>query len=106
MVNPFSESRKHVWDGANLNDLAKDLKERFLCHALLRACDEGTFDQDTYMQAVGMIQRRMGEHKFLESWLCCEGGVRVGEMTHERIQFYRFRWLNELEQLWNQGERK
>jgi hypothetical protein len=102
--NPFSVARQYVWDGKDYK--ATKTHERFLCHALLVACDSGNIEPRQYEQAVDMIQIRLGEHKFLESWLCCEAGVRLGEISHEQGQLYRFRWLDHLEQLWNQGERK
>lgn len=101
MANPFKEARQHLWDG--YNGVGK--QERYICHAIQRAADRKAVSQEEASTAVDMIHRRLGEYVSVESWLCCEAHVRLGEMGADRVQCYRFRWLDELSSMWIQGQR-
>jgi hypothetical protein len=101
MANPFHAAQAHLWNG--LNGIGK--KEKYSCHAIQRAADRGAISQADADQAQAMIHTRLGEYPTVNSWLCCEAGIRLGEMSHERVQSYRVLWLEELSSIWNQGER-
>jgi hypothetical protein len=103
-VNPFTQAKPYLWNGEGRE--GKQGKERYLCHALALARGDRQIDVADYSVAGNMIRARLGEHTFVESWLACEAYIRVSELTPENVQAYRLRWLEDLEQLWNQGGRK
>ncbi|MFP3556372.1 hypothetical protein SB861_37515 [Paraburkholderia sp. SIMBA_049] len=100
-INPFAAARQFVWDG--INPKMADGQERFLCYALMAARDRAGVEAEDCYRARAMILSRLGEYKYLESWLCNAVGVSVNDTTQQNMQAYRLRWLNELEQLWNTG---
>lgn len=102
-VNPFSQATDYLWDGES--DQCPVTHEQYLCHALLRLRDSQAISIALYGKAIGMIKARLGGYLSVESWLCNEAGLTLSALTQEAVQAYRFLWLKELEQLWNQGER-
>lgn len=103
--NPFTEARPYLWSGEQIGGLK--VKERYLCHALMRAHEDGHLDAETYGNAKVMIYTRLGDdYPSVESFLTCEARLPLALLTHENVQAYRFLWLAELEQLWNQGKTK
>lgn len=102
MANPFESARPHLWNGQGQIGSF----EKYICHALQRAADRKAVTQEVADQARAMIYTRLGEYLSVESWLCCEAGIRLGEMDPLSVQGYRFRWLADLSAKWNQGERK
>jgi hypothetical protein len=101
MVNPFDSARSHLWNGQERIGSS----EKYICHALQRAADRRAITQAEADQAREMIYARLGEYPSVEGWLCCEAGIRLGEMDPVSVQDYRFLWLGELSSAWNQGER-
>lgn len=100
-VNPFTAATQFLWDGLT----GDKVFEKYSCHAIQRAADSQLVTQEEADQARAMIYARLGEYPTVNAWLCCEAGIRLGEMTDERVQSYRFRWLDQLSSQWNQGER-
>jgi hypothetical protein len=102
MANPVDAAQAHLWSGVMpIRGL-----EIYTCHAIMAAEKQREITQEESALARTMIRNRLDGHKTLEGWLCNEGGVRLGEITDERIQNHRFLWLAALAAQWNQGERK
>ncbi|MDR5839362.1 hypothetical protein [Caballeronia sp. LZ034LL] len=101
MANPFEAARPYLWNGSN----GVKYSEKYICHAIGRAEKARRITAHQALWAINMIHLRLGEHRTVEGWLCNEGGVRLGEMSCEQVQLYRFLWLDELSRIWNQGER-
>jgi hypothetical protein len=101
MANPFESARPHLWNGED----GIGVFEKYLCHAIQRGAERKAVSQQEADQAQAMIRTRLGEYVTVESWLCCEAGIRLGQMDHLQVQSYRFLWLADLSAKWNQGER-
>lgn len=100
--NPFTAARPYLWDGSLSDDVAA--KQRFLCHALESAYKDYKISAVEFFGARGIIRTRLGEYRFLEQWLANEAGISINDLVQENMQAYRLRWLETLEQQWNQGE--
>lgn len=104
-VNPFTAARPYLWNGQSRGEPVH--QRRFLCHSLTLALSQSKIDINCYTIAKTMITTRLGpDYRFVEAFLCNKVGVSLEELTPEAVQEYRFLWLAQLEQLWNQGERK
>lgn len=100
-VNPFTQAKPYLWNGHG----EKQEQQRFLCHALGRAYEAGKVRPILCGRAEVMIHNRLGGYVSVEGWLANELGLTLSVMTPENVQAYRLRWLEDLEQRWNQGER-
>lgn len=101
--NPFTEARPYLWSGEQIGGLK--VKERYLCHALMRAHEDGHISEADYGQAKVIIHTLLtDDYPSVEAFLSCEAGLPLALLTHENVQAYRFLWLDKLEHNWNQGE--
>lgn len=95
---------KHLWDGRDGAEVADDLKEEFLCHAIVRAGRGGAIgwpmfayrsaqETERRLQDVrDMIEQRLFPYNNLAAWLAHCGGVRQADLTNENLQKHRRKW--------------
>lgn len=108
--NPFTDARPYLSNGelgeqvTVASSIAK--KQKYLCLCLLMAYRDAAIVTADFELAKTMVYTRLGaSYACVESFLCNEAHIPLGQLTPESVQAYRFLWLKELEQLWNQGER-
>lgn len=95
----IDRSRKYLWDGKCDSDLDWG-KSEYVCFAILYAAREhGGRKQillDLHQQCRDVIEARLFPWNNLEAWLEHGANIPAKELTHERVQKHRLKWMNKL----------
>lgn len=95
---------KYLWNGQTTDELGNDLKEEFLCHAIMRAGRGGdvgwgmytyrsTQEVERRLQDIrDVIEQRLFPYSSLAAWLTYCGDVRQADLTSVNLQKHRRKW--------------
>jgi len=95
----IAKSKKYLWDGKDDYELNCD-KSEYICYAILYAArNHGGRKQilfDTYQRCRDVIEARLFPWNNLDSWLQYRAGIPGTELTPDRVQKHRLKWMNKL----------
>lgn len=96
----ITQAKKYLWDGKN--DLAlEDLyTSEYICFAVLYAARDanGSYDRnvDLANRVRGLIEERLFPWNNLDAWLQHSADIPCFELTNQRVQKHRLKWMNRL----------
>lgn len=104
-MNPFNAAEAFLWNGLGDHTERAEDHHIFICHAIVEAENRKLITEVDRRTAVVMVMRRLGKHHTVGAYVAYELKIPADDRIYPNLQFYRLRWLNELQVLWARGLR-
>lgn len=91
----IEEAKWHLWDGKCEYDLENGGITEYICFAILYAARTHRCI-DLHQQCRDVIEARLFPWNNLDAWLQHGIGIPAKELTAERVQKHRRKWMNKL----------
>lgn len=96
----ITQAKKYLWDGKDDSALEDFYTSEYICFAVLYAARDanGSYDRnvDIANRVRGLIEERIFPWNNLEAWLQHSVGICSSELTNQRVQKHRLKWMNRL----------
>lgn len=102
--NPFRAAIPYLWDGVSCRGYTLVARESYICIAISAARDNGDCSYSAMKDAEARIHKCLNKWQTVYCWLYSNVPEARKDLTHQRVQEYRHRWLNHLADQWDKGE--
>jgi hypothetical protein len=93
----IAKGKKYLWDGKDDYELDCD-KSEYICYAILYAAknQQKQYVLNMHQRCRDVIEARLFPWNNLNVWLQYGAGIPGTELTTERVQKHRLKWMNRL----------
>ncbi len=91
----IEKAKRHLWDGKDDYELEYIDITEYICFAILYAARIHRC-LELHQECRDLIEARLFPWNNLDSWLQHGAGIPSTELTQERVQAHRLKWMNKL----------